>query len=198
MQMTEKFHVEMDGRRSEWKEQKTGIRQGCPLSPYLFIIFMTVLFHDIHENDELKTARQRIKGTDVDQVLYADDTICIAQNERAMNRILKAIEEEGEKYGVRLNKDKCEYLGFGGAKAVKFKNGQKVPKKEEVKYLGSILNTKGDLANEIQSRIGTCTGTIQKLHFFFRESHKAFVYGIPRCTRYKGVVDTSGCIQRCG
>ena len=75
----------MDGRKSAWKQQQTGIRQGCPLSPYLLIIFMSVLFRHIHQNDRLKLVRQRIRGTQADQVLYADDTICIAQSERAMN-----------------------------------------------------------------------------------------------------------------
>ena len=29
------FMIEIDGRRSDWKQQQTGIRQGCSLSPYL-------------------------------------------------------------------------------------------------------------------------------------------------------------------
>ena len=108
------FCVEKDGTKSEWKAQETGIRQGCPLSPYLFIIPMTVMFDDIHHGDKLNLKKQRVIGTEHDEVLYADDTICIAQNEQAMNRLLAAIETEGKKYGMRLNKNKCEYLPIGG------------------------------------------------------------------------------------
>ena len=80
----------------------------------LFIVLMTVMFHDKHENDKQKMTRQRIKGTQADEVIYADDTICIGQSERAINRLLKAIEEEeGAKYGMKLNKGNCEMVGFG-------------------------------------------------------------------------------------
>ena len=40
------FTVRDNGLTSEQAAQDTGIRQGCPLSPYLIIIFMTVLLHD--------------------------------------------------------------------------------------------------------------------------------------------------------
>ena len=41
----------MNSDTSEWHEQQTGIRQGCPLSPYMLLVIMTTLFHDIHIGD---------------------------------------------------------------------------------------------------------------------------------------------------
>ena len=38
------------------------------------------------------------------QVLYADDIICMTQSEAATNRLLRAIEDEGRQYGLKLNK----------------------------------------------------------------------------------------------
>ena len=73
------FCVEMDNSTSEWKKQVTGIRQGCPLSPYMFITVMTAMFHDIHQEDKIKMKKHRVVGTEEDEVLYADDTICISR-----------------------------------------------------------------------------------------------------------------------
>ena len=164
---TPTFKVEMEGIESAWTEQITGIRQGCPLSPYLFIIIMSCLFHDIHKYDRLKLGEQRMEGMEHDEVLYADDTICMTQDEEAMNRILSAIETEGAKYGLKLNRTKCEYLHFGNATPVNFKDGTPVPQKAEVKYLGCNINDKGDPAREVSRRIRECMATLNKLHPFF-------------------------------
>ena len=53
----------------------------------------------------------------------------------------------------------------GGAGPIHFKNGEKVTTKQEVKYLGCLLNNKGDPAREVAARIFinnyTCFGNTE-------------------------------------
>lgn len=46
-----KLKVRIGTLESEWHQQNTGIRQGCPLSPYLFLIVMAAMFYDIHRGN---------------------------------------------------------------------------------------------------------------------------------------------------
>ena len=48
------FMVETGGKQSKWKQQKSGIRQGCPMSPYLFLIAMTAIFDDIKNIKQMR------------------------------------------------------------------------------------------------------------------------------------------------
>ena len=49
-----KFRVEMGDETSSWKTQETGIRQGCTLSPYLFILLMSAILWDVHDDEVLE------------------------------------------------------------------------------------------------------------------------------------------------
>ena len=65
---------------------------------------MTTMFHDVHQETDRILSQQRVPGAEFDEVTYADDTICITTETKAMNKFLEAIEWEGFRYGLKLNK----------------------------------------------------------------------------------------------
>ena len=162
------FNIQMEGHTSNWHKQETGIRQGCPLSPYLFLIIMTTLFHDIHIGDTHRLIPHRICGQNFDEVVYADDTICISTDTKAMNLFLKDIELEGAKYGLKLNKNKCEVLTTGVSADIKFADGTKVKRKPEVTYLGCQINQYSNIGQELSKRISICMTILKRLDVFWR------------------------------
>jgi hypothetical protein len=123
---------------------------------------MTFMLADIHDGDTQRLIEHRIPGAGFDEVLYADDTICMSMNTRAMNKLLASIEREGAKYGMKLNKSKCELVKTNKNPNVHFANGQRVPPKDEVKYLGCHLNKHCDTQKEVKSRIARCMTTLRK------------------------------------
>ena len=145
-----KFRIKDRQGYSSYRRQNAGIRQGCPLSPYLFICLMTVIFMDIHTELDHKITGKSIEiCNNLWELLYADDTGLIGTRARELNMLIKAIEEESEKYNLRLNYDKCNYLDVYGKADMKFRDGSK------------MQETRSDLSswkiNEIS--IQTCRST---------------------------------------
>ena len=163
--------VEMDHIQSDWHKQYAGIRQGCPLSPYLFLIIMTAIFHEVHLDDNINVENYRVQNADFSEVLYADDTICTTTNEHAMNRLLKKIEQVSRDYGLKLNKKKCELIKFGGIAHVIFEDGTPVPVHHEAKYLGCLINDKGDPKSELTFKLTECMITLKRLDIFWKKKY---------------------------
>jgi hypothetical protein len=164
------FYVEIDSAASATYEQRAGIRQGCPLSPYLFIIVMTVLFHDIKRALPRTFVQHRPRGVEFDEILYADDTVLLSSDTRMMNHFLAAVEREGANYGMFLHKHKCHALKFGPPSAVKFADGTPVTSSPQAQYLGCELNTAHDTYDEVRRRIRIAAGVLRKAHLFWRRS----------------------------
>ena len=72
----------------------TGIRQGCPLSPYFFIMVMTVLMYDVDRRlvtHGVPTNTWSV-GKPVYDLEYADDTLLIAVTKPLAEEFLRAIQ----------------------------------------------------------------------------------------------------------
>jgi hypothetical protein len=84
------FRVQQTDQASDWKRQHTGIRQGCPLSPFLFTLTMHVMFHDIENrlHGNRAVSRCAFGSLNFHELLYADDTLLIAKSTSTAKKIL--------------------------------------------------------------------------------------------------------------
>ena len=95
------FYVEVDGHKSEEAKQNTGIRQGCPLSSYLFIMVMDCIFGAIPKVSEAISAQtfnvkenekacENVEGMGLsfNALLYADDTLLVTAAGHSMEVLL--------------------------------------------------------------------------------------------------------------
>ena len=91
-----------------------GVRQGCPISPYLFIFSGEILANPISKC--VDTRGLLVKDTEIRLNQYADDTSLILDgSEKSVSEALKLkILESIEKVsGLRLNSKKTEALWIG-------------------------------------------------------------------------------------
>ena len=77
----------------------SGICQGCPSSPFLFGMLMTVLIADAKA--DLKQSGVNLRSvTLANELLYADDTLLIDSSHDAVGKYMKAEANAGKHYGL--------------------------------------------------------------------------------------------------
>ena len=125
-------------------EVKAGIRQGCPLSPYLFVMVLTVLMEDV--DDRLLQTGTPTNTWSVSHptydLEYADDTLLMALTTTQLQSFLTTVEQEADLYGMRLNQEKTEILTHPKKTppTIRFLDGSKVPTTTQTRYLGSMIS----------------------------------------------------------
>ena len=93
-----RFAVKDAGSTSELWDQAVGICQGCPLSPFLFSIVMTVLIYDAKGGtDRINTALL------IDELMYADDTLVVSVDALQAESFMRKIQDAGKNYGLSFN-----------------------------------------------------------------------------------------------
>ena len=58
-------------------------------------------------------ARIKIAGRNINHLIYADDTILMAESEEELKSLLMKVKEEREKVGLKLNIQKTKIIASG-------------------------------------------------------------------------------------
>ena len=104
-----------NGHLSDFFPIERGVRQGCPLSPYLFIICIELLSYEISNNTLIKGIHY--KGYEIKNTLFADDATFITDGtEQSFTTLIDVLDNFSFISGLKLNTSKCSVLRAGRLK----------------------------------------------------------------------------------
>ena len=101
-----------DGHISDFFSPTRGVKQGCPMSPYLFIIGAEIMARYLRRKDTIRPINISDTNTILSQ--YADDTTVITfRSKEAVLDIFECLDKFAIMSGLKVNKGKTQVMLIG-------------------------------------------------------------------------------------
>ena len=92
--------VRVGNEVSEWFPVRVGLRQGCVMSPWLFNLYIDGVVREVNAR-ALGRGLKLVDGNDneweLNQLLFADDTVVVADSERKLCQLVTEFGRENER-----------------------------------------------------------------------------------------------------
>ena len=140
-----KSFVKVNGFETFEFTTERGVRQGCPLSPLLYVLTAEVLSNYIRKNKKIKGYRYKMRNlSPLEHKLtqYADDTTAALTDNASIHELFDTLSKYEKATNAKVNTDKTEALWVGN-----WKNRQDQPlnlkwTNKNVKVLGIYVGNK--------------------------------------------------------
>ena len=152
-----------NGQKTQPLDMRTGVRQGCLLSPLLFLVALDWV---------TRTAFDRKRGiqwtftTSLEDLDFADNLALLSHRIQDMRDKTRALE-----VGLKINATKTKLMRIGTKRGDGVSvAGERVEEVDEFTYLGSIVSNKGGTDEDIQARIGKARQAFAMLRPIWRST----------------------------
>lgn len=155
--------VIVDNSLSEWFPVETGVRQGCILSPILFIIAIDWIMR--------KTTEDKARGiqwtmlSQLEDLDFADDIALMSSTARQSQEKVERLHQWAEKVGLNINKKKTEVMRINSTTSTPHMqvNGEELEEVDDFTYLGSVISKDNGVTKDIEARLNKARGTFTRL-----------------------------------
>ena len=163
--------VIVQGDRSRWVRMHQGVRQGCPLSPYLFSIFVNTLAERLREVG----GRVMVGNSSLYSLLYADDIVLLADNPGELQKMINVVDKFCRQWRMSVNASKSKAMIIRSPKAARqhsrwwtwqYRN-KPVPIVDRYEYLGVWLTSNLSWDHHIEVTSNSARKATAKLHRAF-------------------------------
>ncbi len=139
-----KCAVKINGSITEYFTYNKGVRQGCPLSPILFNIYVNDIFRIMNENIESNIFLKENESINV--LMYADDLILLSETKEGLQSQIDKLCDYCTKWKLKVNIKKTKIMTFNrGNRFIKsdfYINNVAIENVKTMKYLGFNITAK--------------------------------------------------------
>lgn len=159
-----KSRVKVEGETGENFWTARGVRQGCPLSPFLF----NIMIANVEELRKGGWGGVRLGEVKIYSLAYADDMVLLAKSEEGMAHMLGKLESYLDGKRLEINVEKTKVMRFRkGRGRLKKANwswkGKSIEEVKEFTYLGYKVKTNGGQEAQVKERIKKAGAVIRQV-----------------------------------
>ena len=139
-----KCAIKVNNQITDFFRYEKGVRQGCPLSPLLFNLYINDLIDTIDKNSLSNVYLK--ESNPINALLYADDLVLISESKEGLQNQIDTLHEYCERWKLKINTKKTKSMIFNrGNKIINanFKVGDTyIENVKTFTYLGFVLSAK--------------------------------------------------------
>ena len=162
-------YVRHDGQHSDWFHVKTGVRQGCVISPVLYLVVIDWVIRRFTADwprGLVWGLTARLEDCD-----FADDITLLSHTQKDIQEETNRVDQIARSVGLKIHTNKTKIMQLKNRSATKtIIRGADLEEVQDFKYLGSYISADSDIQQEISMRIWLAAAAFNKLRNIWKSS----------------------------
>ena len=143
-------------------EVRTGVRQGCLLSPFLFLLAIDWVMKT--STEQKRNGIQWTLWKQLEDLDFADDLALLSHTQQQMQEKTNMVADNSARLGLTINRGKSKVFRTNASNNTPITvQGEALEEVDSFTYLGSILDNQGGTDADVRTRIGKARAAFHQL-----------------------------------